>query len=164
MMDADLSHDPRALPLFIEKIKDHDAVFGSRYLRGVRIYNWSFRRLLLSKLSNEFIKFTLAINSTDTTTAYKCFRRHVLESISVDALEGRQNAFLIELVFKTIHLGHKTAEIPFLFCECEEGESKMRLGVAFESLWIVFKLFFCRFLISGNRHGTKPGATPHISK
>jgi dolichol-phosphate mannosyltransferase len=152
MMDADLSHDPSALPLFVEKIKTHDAVFGSRYLRGVRVYNWSFKRLLLSKLSNKFIEKMLNIQSSDTTTAFKCFRRQVIEEVDVSRIPGRQNAFFIELVFKTIKAGYKTTEIPFLFIEREEGESKMRFSVAVESLLVVFKLFFFRFRGKKSRH------------
>ncbi len=144
MMDADLSHDPKTLPLFLEKIKVCDAVFGSRYLRGVRVYNWSFKRLLLSKLSNTFVHILLNLKSTDTTTAYKCFRRKVLETIKVQSLRGKQNAFLIELVFHTMKAGFKTEEIPFLFTEREEGESKMRFSVAIESLFTTFRLFLFR--------------------
>lgn len=139
-IDADLSHDPNVIPVFLEKIKGYDAVFGSRYLKGVRVYNWSFKRLLLSKFSNEFIRIVLRIKSTDTTTAFKCFRRNVLETIDLDTIRGKGNAFLIELVFKTIKKGFKTCEIPFMFTERETGESKMEFKVAIESLLIVLKL------------------------
>lgn len=142
-MDADLSHDPAALPLFLEKIKDHDVVFGSRYLNGVRVCNWSFARLLLSKLSNEFIRWMLGLESTDTTTAYKCFRRGVIEAVDVNRFRGRQNAFLIELVYHTYRRGFHAVEVPFMFMEREEGESKMRWNVAFESLATVFRLLVC---------------------
>lgn len=144
-MDADLSHDPNAIPEFLKAIKDYDAVFGSRYIKGVRVYNWSFRRLLLSKLSNEFIRIMLRINTTDTTTAFKCFRRVVLESINLDSLKGKQNAFLIELVYKVVKAGFRTTEIPFMFIERESGESKMEFKVAIESLLMVFKLAIFMF-------------------
>jgi dolichol-phosphate mannosyltransferase len=143
-MDADLSHDPQAIPEFLDKIQSHDAVFGSRYFKGVRVYNWSFKRLLLSKLSNDFIKVVLRLQTTDTTTAFKCFRREVLEAIDVESFRGKQNAFLIELVYKVIKSGYRTTEIPFLFRERETGESKMSFRVALESLFIVTKLALLR--------------------
>lgn len=139
-MDADLSHDPAAIPVFMEKVKGYDAVFGSRYSRGVSVRNWSFKRLLLSKASNVFISRMLRINTTDTTTAFKCFRREVLEEVGLGRMKGKQNAFLIELVYWTIKSGFRTLEIPFMFVEREEGESKMRPSVAFESLLTVFRL------------------------
>jgi len=146
-MDADLSHEPSALPEFLSKIKEYDAVFGSRYYKGVRVYNWSFKRLLLSKFSNEFIRIMLRINCTDITTAFKCFRRNVLEFIDLDSLKGRQNAFLIELVYKVVKAGFKTTEIPFMFTERESGESKMEFKVAIESLFMVFKLLINKNII-----------------
>jgi dolichol-phosphate mannosyltransferase len=142
-MDADLSHDPAALPALLDKIGEYDAVFGSRYYRGVRVFNWSFKRLLLSKLSNEFIRIGLGIPSTDTTTAFKAFRRSVLEIVGVGRLKGKYNAFLIELVYLVVKGGFKTAEVPFTFRERESGESKMRLAVAVESLFTVLRLRLC---------------------
>ena len=143
-MDADLSHDPAVLPEFLKQIESYDAVFGSRYLNGVRVQNWSFKRLVLSKLSNEFVRVVLGLPSTDTTTAYKCFRRKVVEAWDWEALNGRQNAFLIELVWQTVKKGFRVKEIPFTFVERESGESKMNLGVAGESLVTVSRLFFLR--------------------
>lgn len=141
-MDADLSHDPGVLPEFLRQIESHDAVFGSRYLNGVRVQNWSFKRLVLSKVSNEFVRIVLGLPSTDTTTAYKCFRREVIEAIDWNRLKGRQNAFLIELVWETVKRGFTTKEIPFTFTERESGESKMNLNVAGESFMTVIRLFF----------------------
>ena len=143
-MDADLSHDPAALHQFMREIPHYDAIFGSRYLNGIRVYNWSFKRLLLSKCSNDFIRLMLGINTTDTTTAFKCFKREVLEAIDLDSLQGRQNAFLIELVYRTIRKDFKTKEIPFLFMERETGESKMEFKVAIESLFTVLRLMIIR--------------------
>lgn len=144
MMDADCSHDTSVLPEFFEKIKEFDAVYGSRYKDGVRVCNWSFRRLLLSKTSNEFIRLMLNIESTDSTTAYKCFRRKVIEAVNVNKLRGKQNAFFIELVFKIARSGFRTTEIPFMFFERLSGESKMNPRVALESLLTTFRLFFLR--------------------
>lgn len=141
-MDADLSHDPNALPNFIKMIQYNDAVFGSRYLHGVRVSNWSFKRLLLSKLSNEFIRRLLGIYVTDTTTAYKCFRRCVLENVPFEHFKGKQNAFLIELVHWSVKSCFHTVEIPFMFIERESGESKMNFGSAWESLCVTFSLLF----------------------
>ena len=141
-MDADLSHDPAVLPDFLKEIRNCDAVFGSRYLNGVRVQNWSFKRLVLSKVSNEFVRIMLRLPATDTTTAYKCFRRKVVEAMDWDRLRGRQNAFLIELVWMTVRNGFLTKEIPFTFTERESGESKMNMKVAVESLATVFRLFF----------------------
>ena len=141
-MDADLSHDIAALPEFLKQIESYDAVFGSRYLHGVSVRNWSFKRLVLSKVSNEFVRVFLGLPSTDTTTAFKCFRRSVIESLDWERMTGRQNAFLIELVWQTAKKGFSIKEIPFMFTERESGESKMNMSVAGESLLTTVGLFF----------------------
>ena len=101
---------------------------------------------LLSKLSNEYIKFMLGLKSTDTTTAYKCFRKEVLQSINLDRCKGKQNAFLMEIVFFAEKQGFKVCEIPFMFIEREAGESKMKFSVAIESLLMVFKLLLYKMM------------------
>ncbi len=150
-MDADLSHDPNSIPEFLEKIKTNDAVFGSRYLNGVRVYNWPFINLLISKLSNEFIRFMLRMDTTDTTTAYKSFRKKVLESIDLDSLKGKQNAFLIELVYKVVKSGFKIQEIPFMFMGREAGQSKAELKSYWESLIMVFKLMITKTRVQNKK-------------
>ena len=145
-MDCDLSHDPAALKLFCKAIENNDAVFGSRYFRGIRVHNWSFGRLLLSYTSNAFIRRMLKLESTDATTAYKMFKRDVLEKINFETIKLKRNAFLVELVFRTEKMKFKTEEIPFIFRERESGESKMEFKVAIESLATVFKLSIKRLL------------------
>ncbi|MCG3175279.1 MAG: Undecaprenyl-phosphate mannosyltransferase [Candidatus Omnitrophica bacterium] len=145
MMDGDLSHDPAAVPELLAASRAHEAVFGSRYLNGVRVCNWSFGRLLLSKFSNDYIRWMLGVPSTDTTTAFKCYRSEVLRRLGYRRFRGRQNAFLIELVYRTYRLGVDAVEVPFMFIEREEGASKMRLSIALESLWTVLRLFPTRF-------------------
>jgi len=86
-----------------------------RYYRGISVYNWSFKRLLLSKFSNDFIRILSRLHSADKTKVYKCFRKEVLEFIDLMSCKGKQNAFLIELVFRVIRSGFRTAETPFVF-------------------------------------------------
>lgn len=145
MMDGDLSHDPSAVPDLLRAAREHEASFGSRYLNGVRVCNWSFGRLLLSKFSNDYIRWMLGVPSTDTTTAFKCYRTSVLRKLGYHAFRGRQNAFLIELVYRTYRLGVDAVEVPFMFIEREEGASKMRFSIAFESFFTVLRLFPTRF-------------------
>jgi len=143
MMDADLSHDPAVLPLFMERIQDYDAVFASRYLNGISVYQWSLARLLFSKFSNVFISKMLGLKqSTDTTTAFKCFRRHAIEKVNIQTLMGKKNAFLINLVYETVKSGLKTTEIPFIFSGRKKGKSKSDFAIVAESTEVIFSLFF----------------------
>lgn len=143
-MDADFEHPPYLIPIFLEKIKDYDAVFASRYLQRASIYNLPLWKSLLSRCANKFVRITLGINVTDTTTGFKCFRRNVLESINLDNLRGKTNDFFIELVYKVIKSGFKTVEIPFVLKNRVRGKSKLKPKVFLDCLFMVLNLRICK--------------------
>src|SRR2546429_53075 len=62
-MDADFSHDPASLPEFIRNAQEADVVLGSRYLHGVSVVNWSFKRLLLSYTANRYSRHPPLVHS-----------------------------------------------------------------------------------------------------
>ncbi|MEI7817923.1 MAG: glycosyltransferase, partial [Desulfuromonadales bacterium] len=64
-MDADFSHDPGTLPLFLSTIKDNDLVIGSRYLNGVSVVNWPIRRLILSYFASVYTRWVTGLQVRD---------------------------------------------------------------------------------------------------
>ena len=98
-MDADFSHDPRFLPSLIEAISDADLVIGSRYKTGVNVINWPISRLLLSLGANQYARLVTGLPLTDSTGGFKCFRRQVLEAISLERVRSNGYAFEIEMSF-----------------------------------------------------------------
>jgi len=139
-MDADFSHDPKYLKTMMEKIQDCDLVLGSRYLNGVRVNNWAFRRLMLSKFANLYVQFVAKLPIEDSTSGYKCFKREALESIDFDKLHSEGYAFQIEMTYKIYRKGFKVEEIPITFFERKGGFSKMERKIALEAFWLVLKL------------------------
>ena len=71
-MDADFSHDPHRLPDFLEAITDYDLVLGSRYINGVRVEGWPFRRLLLSKFAKIYVAHIMVLPLWDSTSGFRC--------------------------------------------------------------------------------------------
>ncbi len=141
-MDADLSHDPRDIPRFLEAIADADVVIGSRYLRGVNVINWPLRRLFLSVMANKYTKFVTGLPLEDSTGGYKCFRRRVLEAIPLDKIRSNGYAFQIELNFKAWKRGFRLKEIPIIFYDRTAGKSKMSRTIILEAAILVWKLRF----------------------
>lgn len=139
-MDADLSHDPKYLPKFLQAIEEHDLVVGSRYLRGVNVVNWPLRRLLLSWFANKYAHWVTGLPLTDSTSGFKCFRRGVLEAIPFEAIESTGYAFQIEVNFRAWKLGFRLAEIPIVFVDRETGSSKMTRQIVREAVWRVWSL------------------------
>jgi dolichol-phosphate mannosyltransferase len=138
-MDADFSHDPRYIQDFLEASQKADLVIGSRYIQGVRVEGWKFRRLLLSKLANIYVSYIMVRPVWDFTAGYRCYRRKVLESINLDNIRSDGYAFQIELTYLAFKHGFKVSEIPIVFREREKGTSKISRKVVWEAFWVTLK-------------------------
>ncbi len=139
-MDADLSHDPKYLPSFIENIKEYDLVIGSRYVKGGGVVNWSLLRKFISFGGSTYARTILGISIKDVTGGFKCFRREVLEAIDLDNIISAGYAFQIEMNYRTILKGFKVKEVPIIFEDRVAGKSKMSKKIFIEALLNVVTL------------------------
>ncbi len=140
-MDADLSHNPKHLPEFLAAIQYADLVLGSRYLnRRVTVVNWPMTRLLLSYGANIYAKLVTGHKLYDATGGFKCFRRKVLEEIDLDNVRSNGYAFQIEMSFRAKRKGFEIVEIPIVFVDRSDGESKMSGRIVREAIWLVWRL------------------------
>lgn len=140
-MDGDFSHDPAHLPQFLEALEGADLVLGSRYRNGrVTVVNWPVGRLLLSYAANVYARVVTGLQLFDSTGGFKCFRREVLEALELDAVRSSGYAFQIEMNFRTWKKGFRIVEIPIVFVDRSEGESKMSKKIVREAVWMVWRL------------------------
>ena len=139
-MDADLSHDPKYLPSFIENIKEYDLVIGSRYVKGGGVVNWSALRKFISFGGSTYARTILGISIKDVTGGFKCFRREVLEAIDLDGIISAGYAFQIEMNYRAILKGFKVKEVPIIFEDRVAGKSKMSKKIFIEALLNVVTL------------------------
>lgn len=139
-MDADFSHDPKYLPDFLRAIQDADVVLGSRYKSGVNVVNWPISRLLLSLGANAYARVVTGMPVRDATGGFKCFRRKVLAKIDLDRVRSNGYAFQIEMSFRAWKLGFRLVEIPIVFTDRVEGQSKMDKKILREAIWMVWWL------------------------
>jgi dolichol-phosphate mannosyltransferase len=138
-MDADFSHSPHYLRHFIEASKNADLVIGSRYINGVRVEGWRFRRLLMSKFANMYVSYITAKPLWDFTAGFRCYRRHVLETFDLNSVESDGYAFQIEMAHLAFQHGFKVVEIPITFRERANGVSKISKNVVWEAFWLTLK-------------------------
>jgi dolichol-phosphate mannosyltransferase len=140
-MDADFSHDPGHLPQFLAAARDADLVLGSRYREGkVTVVNWPISRLILSYGANIYARAVTGLQLFDSTGGFKCFRRRVLEAIDLGAVRSNGYAFQIEMSFRAAQKGFRIKEIPIVFADRSEGESKMSGHIVREAIWMVWRL------------------------
>jgi dolichol-phosphate mannosyltransferase len=142
-MDADFSHDPAHLPQFLEAVVGADLVLGSRYREGkVTVVNWPITRLMLSYFANVYARAVTGLPLWDATGGFKCFRRAVLEAIDLDRVHSNGYAFQIEMSFRAWKKGFRLIEIPIVFVDRTEGQSKMSKSIVREAVWMVWRLRF----------------------
>jgi dolichol-phosphate mannosyltransferase len=139
-MDADFSHDPRFLGDFVRAANEADVVIGSRYRTGVNVINWPISRLLLSIGANVYARWITGLPLADSTGGFKCFRREVLEAIDFDKVRSNGYSFQIEMSFRAWKKGFRLVEIPIVFTDRVEGQSKMNKRIVREAIWMVWWL------------------------
>jgi dolichol-phosphate mannosyltransferase len=141
-MDADFSHNPKEINNFLSAIETADLVIGSRYIDGVNVVNWPLRRLLLSYFASVYTRIITRLPLADATGGYKCFRREVLETINLDAINSGGYSFQIEMSWHTWKEGYRIKEIPITFEDRTVGKSKMSREIINEAVLLVWKLGF----------------------
>jgi dolichol-phosphate mannosyltransferase len=140
-MDADFSHDPAHLPEFLRAISASDLVLGSRYRDGkISVINWPIARLALSYFANVYARAVTGLPVWDATGGFKCFRRHVLQAIDLSKVVSNGYAFQIEMSFRAWKRGFRLVEIPIVFVDRTEGQSKMSKAIVREAVWMVWRL------------------------
>jgi dolichol-phosphate mannosyltransferase len=143
-MDADLSHDPSYLPALAAATSTYDLVIGSRYLNGVSVVNWPLHRIFLSAFANRYIRTVTNLTPRDCTSGFRCWRRDSLARMPLDGMVSDGYAFLVEMLFEANRRGCRIGEVPIIFIERRQGQSKVSTPVLVESLVTPWRLRFRR--------------------
>jgi len=141
-MDADFSHDPRALPTLRAALEDADLVLGSRYVRGGETQNWPIARRLLSQAGSLYAAWILGLPFHDLTGGFKGFSARVLQALDLDAIRSNGYAFQIEVTYRAYQRRFRIVERPITFVDRRLGHSKMRPAIVAEAVRIVWALRF----------------------
>lgn len=150
-MDADFSHDPKDLLRFLDAIKEHDLVIGSRYVQGVNVINWPMSRLLLSWFANIYTRVITGMPIADATGGFKCFRAEVLRKIDLGKIKSNGYAFQIEMNYKAWRRKARMYELPIIFTDRVSGVSKMSKNIVYEAAFLVWKLKLATIFSFGKR-------------
>jgi len=144
-MDADGSHSPQALNVFLKEAETADLVLGSRYLNGkISVINWDWKRLILSYFANLYTRIATGMPIADATGGFKCFSRKALQDLDFSKLKSDGYCFQIETTHTLWKKGLKIKEIPIIFTDRTKGSSKMSGGIISEAFFLVLKLRFRR--------------------
>jgi dolichol-phosphate mannosyltransferase len=157
-MDCDFSHHPEdLLRLHDAALEGHDLVVGSRYIRGGKLENWPFGRIVLSFGASLYVRMITWMPVGDPTAGFVCYRRKVLATIDLDKIQFIGYAFQIEMKFAAYQLGFRIKEIPITFTDRVEGTSKMSKGIVKEAILGVLKMRWAAFF---NSYAHEAGQQP----
>ena len=145
-MDADMSHDPKDVPLLIEAIENADLAIGSRYISGINVVNWPLHRLIISYGANIYTRLVTRLPVRDATGGFKCWRREALEAINLDGVRSQGYSFQIEMTYRAWLKGFRITEIPIIFVDRTVGESKMTRSIMLEAAVMIPRLGIWKLL------------------
>jgi dolichol-phosphate mannosyltransferase len=144
-MDCDFSHDPADLARLLEAVdQGADLALGSRYVPGGGVTDWGLLRRFISQGGSTYARIVLGLQVRDLTGGFKCFRREVLEAIHFDSVRSQGYAFQVELTYRAVEAGFRVREVPIVFRDREQGQSKMSWRIAAEAMFLVPRLRFGR--------------------
>ena len=143
IMDADLSHHPKFIPVFIDKqVSNHlvftvinptvlqirenlDIVTGTRYAANGGVYGWDTKRKLISRGANYLTQVLLRPSASDLTGSFRLYKKHVLDLL-VKSCVSKGYVFQMEMMVRAQNVfGFKTGEVGISFVDRFYGESKL---------------------------------------
>jgi dolichol-phosphate mannosyltransferase len=137
-LDCDFSHDPADVPRLLAACDaGADLALGSRYVPGGGTENWGLTRRIVSWGGSFYARVLLGVRIRDLTGGFKCFRRTVLETLDLDAIDSKGYAFQIETTYRVLRKGFRVVEVPIRFVDRTEGHSKMSRAIVLEAVWKV---------------------------
>jgi len=137
-MDADLSHEPEALPELVAALSGgHDLAIGSRYVPGGSIPNWAWHRRLLSRGGNVYASAMLGLGVADSTSGFRAYSASILDRIDLEHSRAEGYGFQIEMTYEAKRAGAAVVEVPIRFVDRVDGESKMSMSIVVEALGLV---------------------------
>src|ERR1700730_18302614 len=142
-MDSDFSHDPADIRRLLEAVKGGaDLALGSRYVPGGGVRDWGLLRRFISEGGSTYGRWAFGLGVRGLPGGSKCFRREVLEAIHFDGVRSRGYAFQVELTYRAVRAGFRVVEVPIVFRDRQQGQSKMACRIAAEAMWLVPRLRF----------------------
>ena len=144
-LDADFSHDPKKIPLFIKKLEKYDFVIGSRYIKGGKT-DYKGIRNFLSRSANKLCSFFLNMPFSEFTTSYRIYNYKCIKMLNNKKLTAEDYSSLIEFFFYIYYSGFKCNEVPIIFKDRSKGNSKIpKLQIIYTFLKLItlsLKKFF----------------------
>ena len=138
-MDADLSHEPTTIPSLVAALDaGADLAIGTRYIAGGATPGWPLHRRMLSRAGGEYARRRLRLPAHDPTSGFRAFRADLLRECELESVSAQGFAFQLEMLHRARRdSAQRVVEVPIVFRDRTEGESKLSGAIAQEALRMV---------------------------
>lgn len=124
-MDADLSHEPEAVPLLLDAVAaGYDVAVGSRRVEGGTSIEWSGHRKLTSFVANMLAKRIAGVRTKDATSGFRAYRASALRRL-LNRSKSTGYDFQLEMTWLAERMNMRMAEVPITFRKRASGKSKL---------------------------------------
>ena len=137
-MDAGLSHDPSAIPMFLRVLNEgNECAFGSRFINGGSIWGSTAYRTFLSRGGTILSNILLGTKMADMTSGFQGFHRKIVGQFLAYPLLSTAHFYQTEIRY----LLRKTryAEIPIHYRAPSPRVSKRAILNSFKVLFQYFQ-------------------------
>jgi len=139
-MDADLSHDPRYIPDFLEALSTHDVAVGSRYVDGGGMVDRSIYQTVVSLAANFIANLLLKVKTHDASGGYRAYRKSALSRINLDDITSNGYSFQVDILTRLIRKGCTVKEIPYVFVDRKYGKTKLSKSEIIQFFFTILRL------------------------
>jgi glycosyltransferase involved in cell wall biosynthesis len=123
---GDASDDPADIARMLERIRAGcDVVAASRYMAGGRQEGGPAVKTFLSRLAGRSLHLLVGLPTSDATSAFKMYRRAVLERLAIESRDGFEIS--LEITVKAFLAGYRICEVPTVWRDRVAGASNFRL-------------------------------------
>jgi dolichol-phosphate mannosyltransferase len=138
-MDGGLSHDPRAIPMFLRVLNEgNECAFGSRFINGGSMGDSPFKRRLLSKTGTILANLLLGTKLKDMTSGYQGFHRDVVAKIIAHEFKSKAHFYQTELRY--LLRKKRIVEVPIHYQAPSPRVSSKAIKNAYKTLLYYFFL------------------------
>ncbi len=138
-MDAGMSHDPRALPMFLRVLNEgNECAFGSRFINGGSMGDSPVKRRRLSKTGTTLANILLGTKLKDMTSGYQGFHRNVVGKLLEYPLKSKGHFYQTELRY--LMRKRRIFEVPIHYQSPSPRVSKASVRNAYKTLWQYFTM------------------------
>ena len=136
-MDAGMSHDPRALPMFLRVLNEgNECAFGSRFINGGSMGDSPFKRRTLSKMGTVLANILLGTSLKDMTSGYQGFHRDIIGKLLRYDLKSKGHFYQTEIRY--LLRNHRIFEVPIHYQAPSPRVSSASVRNAYKTLWTYF--------------------------